>query len=449
LAAASFLYFVDLGIGSAVTHFIARSRSNDKASDPDVIASTAHAWALFVTVGAVTIFLWVAAAYADEAQGHLHSSDYGVLTLCGVILVATIAIRPMSSVLFGAGFFHIERRNQIIGVLIRIIGTLSVCLLSPSVVGVAVAETMAIAAPPILSVWSAVQLHLVRPSIRLVSFPELRRMFSYSMGAFSVSLAGAAILQFGTLVIGATGSASQVTYFNAAFRVYVSVRQIINWLTDPFRSVMSRLYVSERNRAREVLYNLLFVAFISSTFGCITLLIAMPNLLAMWLGPAVPLDEIAITCGILLTGLVLNAIHIPLIPASDAAGFPGAFFPHQLIWLTSYMTLAFILFPMMGIAGVAIAMTAPIPFLEVGYLLSARKTVNLNFEIWFKKVIQPSLPILILGLVAAAFTRVVNEGSWMIYLIAAFYGIVGVAIMFLTRERWGHQAVLASLRLES
>lgn len=449
LAAASFLFYMDLGIGVAVTHFMARARSGDSDSVPDRIASTAHAWAAVVTVVGVAIFLWVAYAYASEAQGHISAAEYEALVLCGILFVGTIAIKPMSSVLFGAGFLHLERRNQVVGVVVRVIGTLLVCWLSPSVVGVAVAETSALAVPAILSVISAARLRLVHLDLRSVSWVELRRMFSYSVGAFTVSLAGAAILQLGTLVIGTIGSASQVTYFNAAFRIYVSIRQVIGWLTDPFRSVLSRLYVNEGRRAREVLYDLLFVAFISSTFGCVTLLISMPNLLAIWLGHSVPLDEIGLSAGILLTGLILNSIHIPLIPASDAAGSPGAFLPHQLFWLLSYFVLGLILFPIMGIAGMALAMTAPLPLLELGYLLRARRTVNLHFETWFRRVIQPALPVLVLGVAAAGATRVVGDRSWAVFLVAAAYVALGGTILFLTRDRWRFESIRRSLQLES
>ena len=56
LAIASFLFYLDLGVGSAVVHFMSRSRSGDESSSPDAIASTAHAWSVVAAIGATVAF---------------------------------------------------------------------------------------------------------------------------------------------------------------------------------------------------------------------------------------------------------------------------------------------------------------------------------------------------------------------------------------------------------
>jgi O-antigen/teichoic acid export membrane protein len=259
---------------------------------------------------------------------------------------------------------------------------------------------------------------------------------------------GAAILQCGTLLIGYMGTPAQVTYFNAAFRIYSSVRQIIGWLTDPFRPVLSRLFVRDHARAGTVLYDLLFVAFITSTTGCVFLILSLPVLLRIWLGDEAPLGEVQSAASILLAGLILNAIHIPLIPASDAAGRPGAFLPHQTAWLISYTVLSLILFPHFGITGVALAMTLPLPVIELAYLIRAQSTVGLAGQLWHKRVIRPSIPVLIAGLLAA-----LSIAAWPSdpYVIIASFGFVGVTVLtlFVSRTQWSYKSILTSLRLES
>lgn len=449
LAVASFLFFLDLGVGIAVIHFLARSRSGDEESEPSQIASTAHAWALGAALVAILIFLLVGWSYRAEALEHASQMELSTMFWCGVALLASMALRPMSSVLIGAGYLHIERRNQIVGVGIRIAGTLAACWIFDSLVGVVIAETLALIAPTLMSARAVRNMGLVRLSRSSISRMELKRMFAYSMGSFTVSMVGASVLQFGTLIIGVLGNPGQVTYFNAAFRIYLSVRQIIGWLTDPFRPVLSRLYVKNPAQARAVLYDLLFVSFITSILGCIVLLVTLPTMLKLWLGDSVPLDDVAITAGALLSGLMLNAIHIPLIPASDAAGRPGAFLLHQIFWLLSYAGLSLLLFPLLGITGVALAMTIPLPILEFAYLLKSRETVHLNFEKWFRKVIQPSLPVLFLGVIAAACTNLVGTNVFGLIAVGLGYVLLSLIVLFLTRTHWSHQSILGSLRLES
>lgn len=449
VAAANFLFFLDLGVGTAVVHFIARSRSGDEESDPSAIASTAHAWALGAAIIAIVVFLLIGWSHSAVALEVVSQQELGILISCGSLLIVSMALRPMSSVLFGAGYLHVERKNQILGVVIRIVGTVIACSFSHSVVGVAIAETVALIAPTVLSAITVKRLGLVQVSSKSVSKKHLKRMFSYSMGAFTVSMVGAAVLQFGTLIIGVLGSPSQVTYFNAAFRIYASVRQVIGWLTDPFRSVLSRLYVNDHSRAKSVLYDLLFVSFITSVLGCVLLLLTLPGVLKIWLGDSAPLGEVGLTSSVLLAGLVLNAMHIPLVPASDAAGRPGAFLPHQIAWLIAYAGLSYLLFPLMGIAGVALAMTLPLPAIEFAYLMRSQATVSLNFEIWFLRVIKPAIPVLLLGLISALTINVIGP-DWVGVL---YFGFIYIALSLLTlygtRKNWRYKSIRESLRLEA
>ncbi|TQJ33599.1 lipopolysaccharide biosynthesis protein [Arthrobacter sp. SLBN-122] len=448
LAVASFLFFLDLGVGTAIVHFLSRSRSGDETTDPDRVTSTGHAWAAVSCLLALGVFVVVAINYAYEARQSVGGTEFSVMIIAGIGILATMAVRPMSSVLFGSGFLHIERTYQVAGVLVRVVGTLAACWLSGGIIGVVLAEAVALMVPPIMATVKVRQLQLVHLHWNKVSTTELKRMMAYSLGAFSVSMVGASILQFGTVIIGVIGNANQVAYFNAAFRIYASVRQVIGWLTDPFRSVLSRLYVKDSIKANVVLYDLLFVAFAASAIGCLFLLVTLPVVLRIWLAGSVPTTEVATAASALLAGLILNALHIPLIPASDAAGSPGAFLPHQVLWLVSYAGLSLLLFPILGITGVAIAMTMPLPILEFAYLLTAGRTVNLDYKRWFTQVARPVLPVLVLGLIAALFTATFSQPASIVVAGLFFVGS-SILFLFLTRVSWSYSSVLGSLRTEA
>lgn len=451
LAIATFLFHLDLGMGTAVVHFLSRARSGDRSISASQIGSTAHAWAILPALVALAVFAGVALVYlpGSAVSELLNPGEQLGLGLCGVALIVSVLARPLGSVLIGAGYLHLERRHQIVGVIIRVAGTVAACLLSTSVLWVAVAETAALIAPTACSAYVVFsrRLLLLRPS--LVSILVLRRMLRYSLGSFSVSVIGAAVLQAGTVIIGIAGPPSAVTYFNAAFRLYSSVRQIISWLTDPFRTVLSRLYVQQQERAGTVLYDLLFVTLTASCVGGLSLIITAPALVEIWLGGEVPVDQVAFTTSILLVGLLLNAVHIPLIPAADAAGRPGVFLPHQTIWLASYAVLSLVLYPVWGIVGVAVALTAPLAVLEVAYLLRAKGILSLQLGRWYSKVLRPVIPILIAGGGLAGLSSAFSFGALGQCAAAGLFVIFSGAFLYLTRNSWSYRSVLSSLRAES
>lgn len=448
LAAASFLFFLDFGVGIAVIHFLSRSRSADKTVDPSAVASTAHAWATVACLLAISIQIVISMNYLENGHRSISSNEYQVLVVCCLALLATMSIRPMSSVLFGSGFLHIERINQLAGVAVRVLGTLAACFFGWGIIGVAIAETAALTLPTILSAAKAHRMNLVSVSWRHISKGDLKIMLSYSLKSFSVSIVGASILQFGTLIIGVLGSSDEVAFYNAAFRIYISVRQAIGWLTDPFRSVLSRLYVKDERAASKVLYDLLLVSFMTSAFGCSLLVVTLPVVLDIWLGETVPIAEVTATASALLVGLIFNSIHIPLVPASDAAGSPGAFLLHQVLWLAAFAGLSAAFFPLLGILGVALAMTVPLPLLELAYLFTARRTVKLTFTDWYSRVVRPVLPVLLLGLLAFGAVALRTDKLFVTatgigFLVAAFSAV------YLTRRKWSYRSVLGSLRIES
>ncbi|REC97322.1 O-antigen/teichoic acid export membrane protein [Microbacterium sp. AG157] len=341
-------------------------------------------WNLLVATAVVPLFaalaVFITSSNADAAG--VSSADANALALLATLMLACLLISPFASALIGAGLLPVERRNQSIGIAVRCAGTLTACLVFDSIVWLAAAEVVAAITPHAAAVATLAKRKLLKISFRHGAFSALRKMLRYSIRSFGVALVGATILQLGTVVVGSVMGPSDVTYYNAAFRVYTAARQLLTWIVDPFRSTLSRQFVEDPTRARRILTTLCAVAFGASALGAGVLVFGASDIVHLWLGASVPAATIALTMIVFLIGFVINSIQIPMVPAGDALGRPGAFFLIQLTWLVAFAVLSFPLVDGLGIVGAALALSAPLAFIAPLYLWRARSVLELGTDDW-------------------------------------------------------------------
>lgn len=452
-AIAMLLYYSDLGVGIAIIHFGSRARSNVGTIDNSTLLSCGVAWTAVIWAILSPIFYFGVDIFMSPkfVQGGISSDQGKVLIALGIFLLGAMVAKPFAAMLTGAGFMNYERRNQISGALIRIVGTLIACLVFKDIVALAIAETLALVAPPLLSARMVIKNKIAAVSVSLVSKQALKEIFGYSTRAFATGAVGALILQAGTLVVATVGTTSDVTYFTAAFRVYSSVRQLISWITEPFRPLMSRLWSTDAERARTLLLTYLSLTATASVIGSATLMFASSDIVSLWLPSDVPQLQISLTIIILLAGMIFNSVHIPIVPALDGAGRPGAFLILQTIWLIMYVVLAFILGPNLGISGVAIAMTLPLILLEPFYWIKANRILGLGLARWARETAFMPGCALLIGLCVAAISSLIlaivgiSISGWM--MAGTFLtGSLG-SIAFL-REKFALKKLVSSLKVE-
>lgn len=392
-AIAQYLNYSDLGVGTAIVHFGSRSRAGGEERDLGAFLQAGLIWNALALVVVAPVFLVVAYLYlwSGKAQEVLTQPEATALLLVGVAMLGALLLKPFGSALNGAGLLPIERRNQTVGVLVRVVLTLVACFALRDIVFVAMAEALAVIVPVCLS-WATVRTRgLAR--MKWVGFPgeTLRYMLSYSVRSFAVNAVGALLLQAGTIAAGVTLRPQDVTYYNAAFRVYTSVRQLIGWANDPFRPALSRLNVAAPAEARRALMSICFVTLSLSVAGCAFLMIAAKDVVRIWLGPGVPIDTIAVTMVVLLAGLMVNAVHLPLIPAADASGAPGVFFVPQLIWMIATVGGSLCFGAVFGLPGIALGLTLPLVVIEPFYLVRAARVLVFSLADWARAVARPVL----------------------------------------------------------
>ncbi|MFJ3384361.1 MULTISPECIES: lipopolysaccharide biosynthesis protein [unclassified Curtobacterium] len=402
-AIAQYLNYADLGVGTAVVHFGSRARAGGEQRTLGEFLQAGLIWNTMAMAVVVPVFAVIACLYlwSSKAERVLSPHESVGLLVIGLVMLSALLLKPFGSALNGAGLLPIERRNQGIGVVVRVALTLVACLVFHDIVFVATAEAVAVLVPVCLS-WAQVRKRKLAP-MRWTGFPSstLRYMLSYSVRSFAVNAVGALLLQAGTIAAGVTLRPQDVTYYNAAFRVYTSVRQLIGWANDPFRPALSRINVAAPAEAGRALMAICFVTLSLSVVGCAVLMLAGRDLVRLWLGPDVPVGAIALTMVVLLVGLMVNAVHLPLIPAADAAGAPGAFFVPQLIWMLMTVVGSLSLGALLGLPGIALGLTLPLVVIEPFYLVRAAGVLGFTVRGWMRAV---GVPVVLLAAGGAVMT---------------------------------------------
>jgi O-antigen/teichoic acid export membrane protein len=450
---ATYFNYADLGVGAAIVHFGSRSRGGDQKHSLTEYLSAGLLWNLAAVVVISPVYVAIAMFYSNSSgsEAGLSAAQTSGLTVLGAVMLAGLLLKPFGSALTGAGLLPVERSNRIWGVIVRVIGTVVACYVFDDILAVAIAEVLGVLVPSVLSTVITFKRRIARIKWTRSTPGTLRYMLSYSARSFAINATGALLLQAGTIIVAIVATPSHVTYFNAAFRVYSSVRQIMAWVTDPFRPALSRLYFAQREVAERIIYAILFATLTSAVVGCLFLSVGAFDIVQYWLGENVPTDEVAITIVVLLTGLVLNAIHIPMIPAGDAAGRPGAFFVIQCVWLVLFVGLGLVLGHNFGIVGVALGLTLPLLLVEPMYLLKARGVMGLDIRFWITRVAVPAATVGLCGAGGAGLYEAVA-------MIAAFphlsiwtaaSSLLGSALgLFLLRRWLPLQQVRDALKVE-
>jgi O-antigen/teichoic acid export membrane protein len=412
-----FLY-MDIGLGTSVVHYLSRWRSGDDRFHANSVITNALMWAAGSVLVALPVYSLVVPWYLTRVigQGAYQSSEVAPLLACGGAIVISMSLKPFSSALAGLGHFDLQRSTQIIGVFARVLMTLAVCWLAPNIALIALAETIGLLLPHVISAAHMFRIGHYRWSIRDVSLQTLRLQMSYSVGTFGVSFVRALLIQSAPLIVGFYGSATEITYYNAAYRVYAAVNQLITWLTEPFRPALSRHFVTHRggSSGASLARWLTCAVVLATVLSCGTLIVGSNALLTLWLGDQVPVHQVNLVLTVLLTGVIFSSVVYSLVPVVDAAGYPGAFFLPQMGWLLGFWALSAVLGPKYGLVGISLGFVAPLPLVVWWCLLIVSRRVGVSAATWLSELGREMWVILVLFVVCYALmlsTRWLNDAA--------------------------------------
>lgn len=448
---ASYLYYSDIGVGAAISHFGSRARGGQAGPSLSSLLASGLVWSGIACLLVAPLYFVFSNWYVSSWGGSIDNAEKTPLVVISLVLLVPLLLRPFSSALIGAGFLTIERRNQLIGVLVRVVGTLVVCVGGFGILGIAIVELSALLIPSFLALASLKVRKLIKFSRSDVSASTLRLMLGFSYKSFSVSMVGTMILQSGMLVIGLVGSSADVTYYNAAFRIYSSVRQLLTWTIDPFRPALSRIYAKRREEGVSVLTSILVLSWGAGAAASVGLIIAVPDLVTLWLGDAVPGDLVSLTAQVLLCGLLVNMIHIPMAPATDAAGKPGALIRGQVLWLVLCIILSVPLASKFGILGIALALSLPLIIVEPLMLRLSLVALEIKLVNWYSSVAKPVLGLLLLPLLAIALIswpvhKAGFDYSWLI--LGCMFGVFFALAVLALNKKYNFRKLVGVLNVD-
>lgn len=434
---ATLLYYSDLGMGAAILHFSSRIRGGGETCESGELLSAGLLWNLSAALAITPVYFLLGSLYLASHSDPvgLSETERTALLICGTAMVAGLVVRPFSPALAGAGYLPVERRNQGVALIFRVVATPLVCWLTPSIVAIAAVETFAAILPHALSgiTLAVLDQHTIRWGRSTIE--TLKYMLSYSLRAFVSSFTESALLQGGTIAAGVFAAPADATFFSAAFRIYSSARQLLNWIIDPLRPGLSRLYAIDRSGGDTVVHALSRVLLSGSVIGGTALALGGHALIGIWLGSTVPVTLVSATSAVLLFGLVLNSIHLPLAAGAFSLGRPAVFIVPQIIWLLAFLVLVKPLSSNWGIIGIAAAFAGPLFLVEPLYLLIARNALGFSLGRWLTSDVMPVVCPVLTGTFAASVFVVATEGirTALGSLLAMLIFVAGVALIFLVR----------------
>lgn len=402
----TYLYQADLGLGTAIVHFLSRHRDDVDPTTRREIMSASLAWMLAASLLALALYVAIGTLILDAhaADADLTSSERTALLCLGSALVALIAARAFPAALQGMGYWVFQRSTQTAGVFLRVAGTLVACLWLDSIVAVAAAEVLALVAPVLASTWKAQRIGIAYVRPRYVRRHMLGTLFAYSRLSFAVGAAVAILFQADTFIVGIVAGAAAVTYYNAAFRALSSVNQLMSWVADPLLPAMTRLFTQKRDEALALLSGMMFVSLWLATLTCVGLSIASNDLVSVWLGNDVPVREISVTMIVLLGVPLVRATNFAATAGAYAVGRPGAFLPMYAAWCVGNVALSLFLGSIFGIIGVALGTLIPLVLVQPWFQTRAEAVLGLSITAWWRECIVPVMQLALAGAALASAT---------------------------------------------
>jgi O-antigen/teichoic acid export membrane protein len=384
ITATTYLYQADLGAGAAVVHFGSQARGGGGPLKLNQLVASSCAWMASITGLLIPLYITVAAVLLNHTSlgSSLTAEERNWFIVLGALILACFPLRTFSATLESAGYWTTERHSQLLGVAVRSVGIILACSLDVGVAGIASAEALGLIVPPMVSTLACLLRRIARPHRRDVSLNAVRVILRYSTRSFAVAAIGALILQSGSLIATTTIGPASAAYYNAAFRVYSSARQLVSWTIDPLRPALSRMYVLDAAEAMRIVRGALFLMQFLVTAGSGFLIFVMPVMIEPWLGDSVPTRDVTLTIQVLLAGLIVNCAHIPLMAATDSAGFPGAYLKLQATWCVLTLIFGVALANAIGIVGIGLGLTVSIVLLEPFYLIKAQRALGFPLRNW-------------------------------------------------------------------
>lgn len=429
------LLSMDLGLAGATTRYIALAAERDDHAEIRRITGASSLF--FVGVGVVALSATlgiVALGWATfEIPSHLRQAAVYTTILAAAQAFAASAFSVNRHVLAGAGRLDIANVVQLGQIGVRVLLTVAILAVGEGIVVVAAVDLL------VVLLGGSVSWYLRRrfcptskSSVLKLHRPTMRQLLGLSIDLLVLSIAGLVILQTGNLVVSLFLPIAAVTVFSAGFRIYQAARELTNSLTSALLPFASRQFAAGAHTQNADLYLTgTRLASLVVVGACVPLAVFAPLIVSAWLGPG--FEGAAVVSQILVLSLIINTQHLVAVPILTAQGNIRPFAVLHGIWAIACIGLGLVLTPWLGIAGMAVAIAAPVVVLEPAYLWVLLRRLQVPFRRYAAAIgpLAAVSAVLGLGLVAVNELNEVDlvsaclvAGGWLICLLGLYWVIV-------------------------
>jgi O-antigen/teichoic acid export membrane protein len=357
-----YLGFLDLGIRSAVTRYVAKFHSEGVHDQSSYTISSACG--LFVSAGflamlASVLFAILAVPHFQIPPGYLHAAQI-VVVIAGFSVGVSLVSGVFGGVLVGLQRFDLTNSITLVVLGLRSIAIVLALKNGYGLITLAVIQLCGTLAELVAGI---VLSHRLYPEARL-AFRNVRRsyvalIFSFGLFAFLLHLSNYLIYFTDALVIGSFLPVSMVTFFSIGSSLTIYARDLVGGFSRTMTPLASKIEVESGLTAlQETTLKAARFCAMAMWPIFVTLIIRGHTFIGLWMGPSYG-D---------LSGHVLRILSVPWLFGAGTSVIASAMLginkhkrvvPSALAEGLSNLVLSVVLVKSMGIVGVAWATAIP------------------------------------------------------------------------------------------
>jgi O-antigen/teichoic acid export membrane protein len=362
ISTVGYMNLLDLGMRSSVLRFVSKGHATQDHQG----ASEALSAALWIRlqIGALVLVLCGALAVVFplifKVPPALAVDARQAILVIGLTTALNLSLGVLGGVLSALNRYDLQSYVTLTQLAVRVIGVVSVLLAGRGIVAIAFCELLAALIGNALLAYLARRIY---PELRIrLAKPRwevLRKLWSYSVYAFVLMVAGQLIYQTDNLVVGAFVTASAVTFYSIGNSLCRYTQQVIGAMTMTFTPAASTYEAAgDKTSLRALYYNGTRATMALSLPIVITLIIRGGSFIGVWMGP-----QYAKTSGTVLAILATGLLFSLQNDTSAAIAFGVERHKGLAKWAfaegIANLTLSIILARKIGIYGVAIGTLVP------------------------------------------------------------------------------------------
>jgi O-antigen/teichoic acid export membrane protein len=270
-------------------------------------------FAFFVSFFLTDIFQAIPVSMAREAQV--------TCILVGVTLAIRILEANFSGVLQG---FQLYTSTNVIAVLcniLRLAMTIIALFIMKSIIAVQASFAFCAALSAMMVYWCARRQTGIHISLRNVDRQTMRELWKFTLHSMTRYGSSAVMFNTMTLILGITGSATDVAIYNIACMIPNFMRSLLAGAQNVFLPSVSTLFAQNKiDTIKAILKRATEVSAVITLFGCLILFNFADEIMRAWLGSSVTTVTIT-TTKILILSVIPGGLCEIWLPVLVAMGF--------------------------------------------------------------------------------------------------------------------------------